>query len=386
MNEEKKPDEVKEKRTRKRRPFPTTSFQECFEFAKTIAEIGAGQKVRRLTIFEKIGKSPDSGPTRALITNCGKYGLTTGSYSADYLELTEKAKQATNDDLEDPIQLKAKFELAFSTIDIYNQLYEKFVNNKLPSHAVISDLLKEISTDLEKEELEAIVDTFIVNLKYLGLLRAISGAERVISVEHALENLPAFQQKSAVVKDIFNPTTELVNVASDQGVQVYDSFDNICFYVTPIGEENSEQRKHSDLFLESIVEPALKPLGLIVKRADQIDKPGTITKQIIEYIYKSKLVIADLSYHNPNVFYELALRHAFRLPTVQLIRKADRIPFDLNQTRTIVIDTTDIFSLVPKIEIYRSEIASQARQALNDPDAVDNPITNVFPKLQVKIM
>lgn len=124
----------------------------------------------------------------------------------------------------------------------------------------------------------------------------------------------------------------------------------------------------------------------MVKRADQIDKPGTITKQIIEYIYKSKLVIADLSYHNPNVFYELALRHAFRLPTVQLIRKSDRIPFDLNQIRTIIIDTTDIFSLVPKIEIYRSEIASQVRQALNDPDAVDNPITNVFPKLQVKIM
>lgn len=139
------------------------------------------------------------------------------------------------------------------------------------------------------------------------------------------------------------------------------------------------------MFLESIVEPALKTLGLIVKRADQIDKPGTITRQIIEYIFKSKLVIADLSYHNPNVFYELALRHSFRLPTVQIIRKADRIPFDLNQTRTIVIDTSDIYTLVPKIEVYRSEIANQVRQALNDPDSVDNPITNVFPKLNTRI-
>lgn len=249
MKEEKKTKEIKDKKTRKRRPFPTTSFQECFEFAKSISEIGAGQKVRRLTIFEKLGKSPDSGPTRALITNCGKYGLTVGSYSADYLELTEKAKQATNDELEDPIQLKAKFQLSFSSIEIYNQLYEKFVNNKLPSHAVISDLLKEMQADLEKEELEAIVDTFIVNLKYLGLLRTISGAERVISIDHALENLPAVQKKVAVVVNpAFNQTTELVNVDSEQGVQVFDSFDNICFYVTPIGEENSEQRKHSDLF------------------------------------------------------------------------------------------------------------------------------------------
>ena len=137
--------------------------------------------------------------------------------------------------------------------------------------------------------------------------------------------------------------------------------------------------------MEAIVEPALKQIGLEVKRADHIDKPGTITKQIIEYISKAKLVIADLSFHNPNVFYELALRHAFRLPTVQIIRKADRIPFDLNQTRTITIDTTDIYSLVPKIETYRSEIANQVRQVLNDPDAVDNPIVTVFPKLNIKI-
>jgi len=376
-----------EKKSRKRRNFPTTAFQECFEFAKVISDLGAGQKVRRLTIFDKIEKSPDSGPSRMLIVACSKYGLTNGGYQAEYIELTENAKKATNDDLEDDIQLKAKFQLAFAQIEIYNTLYEKFVNNKLPSHAVISDLTKEYVQDSSKEELDAIVDTFIVNLKYIGLLKTISGAERVISIEFAVEELLKSTNRKVVItkENLDDSAIELSLVSTEKNIQIYDTFENICFYVTPIGEENSEQRKHSDLFLESIVEPALKPLGLIVKRADQIDKPGTITKQIIEYIYKSKLVIADLSYHNPNVFYELALRHAFRLPTVQIIRKSDRIPFDLNQTRTIIIDTTDIYSLVPKIETYRSEIASQVRQALNDPDAVDNPITNVFPKLQVKI-
>lgn len=58
-----------EKKTRKRRSFPNVGFQECFEFAKTIYELGAGQKVRRLTAFEKIEKSPDSGPSRMLVTN-----------------------------------------------------------------------------------------------------------------------------------------------------------------------------------------------------------------------------------------------------------------------------------------------------------------------------
>ncbi|MBD8349756.1 hypothetical protein [Dysgonomonas sp. HGC4] len=379
---------AQEKRPRKKRNFPNVGFQECYEFTKKIAEIGAGQKVRRLTIFENIGKSPDSGPSRMLVTNCSKYGLISGSYQAEYLQLTENGATATNSDLSEAAQLKAKFELVFSSIEIYKQLFEKFVNQKLPSHTVIADLLVEIQPDLEKSEIDAVVDTFIVNLKYLGLLKTLSGAERVITLDHAIENLPNNNDNNKIaLRRGENESVELIEVKTENQVQVYETFDNICFYITPIGEENSEERKHSDLFLESIVEPALKTLGIQVKRADKIDKPGTITKQIIEYIFKSRLVIADLSYHNPNVFYELALRHSSRLPTIQLIRKSDRIPFDVNQTRTIVIDTTDIYSLVPKIEIYRSEIANQVRQALNGTgtESIDNPITNVFPKLQVKI-
>ena len=91
------------------------------------------------------------------------------------------------------------------------------------------------------------------------------------------------------------------------------------------------------------------------------------------------MAIADLSYLNPNVFYEVALRHALRLPVVQLIRKADRLPFDVNQSRTLVFDTTDIYSLVPKLQTYRSEIATQARKALEDPESVGNPVSIFYP-------
>jgi hypothetical protein len=129
----------------------------------------------------------------------------------------------------------------------------------------------------------------------------------------------------------------------------------------------------------------LQSFGLIVVRADGIDKPGVITKQIIEYIVRSRLVMVDLSYHNPNVFYELAIRHMMRLPIVQIIRKADPIPFDINQMRTLVIDTTDIFTLVPKIAIYQSEISSQIRRALDNADAVETPISTYFPGLRVVV-
>ena len=70
-----------------------------------------------------------------------------------------------------------------------------------------------------------------------------------------------------------------------------------------------------------------------------------------------------------------------RLPMVQIIRKADNIPFDINQMRTVVIDTTDIFTLVPKITSYQSEISSQIRRALENADSVETPISTYFPGL-----
>jgi hypothetical protein len=139
------------------------------------------------------------------------------------------------------------------------------------------------------------------------------------------------------------------------------------------------------LFLGSIVEPALESLGLTVVRADAIEKPGLITKQVIEYLLKARLVVVDLSFHNPNVFYELAIRHAARLPTVQVTRAQDRIPFDVNQNRTVQIDCSTIYALVPQIETYRSQVANHARRALEDPDASDNPIMLFWPNMKVTL-
>jgi len=111
-----------------------------------------------------------------------------------------------------------------------------------------------------------------------------------------------------------------------------------------------------------------------------------IGPQLVEHVLRSRLVIVDLSFHNPNVFYELCLRHVSGLPTVHIIRQSDKIPFDIQQCRTILIDTTDIYSLVPKLETHRSEIAQQARQALeNESQIAENPITIYFPGVKLLV-
>ncbi|SFR34080.1 hypothetical protein [Halogeometricum limi] len=108
-----------------------------------------------------------------------------------------------------------------------------------------------------------------------------------------------------------------------------------CFFIAPIGEEGSDIRERSDTLLEYVVEEAVTDYGYSVKRADQLDEPGSITSQIIEKTVESDLVVADLTGHNPNVFYELAVRHATGKPYIQLIHKNESIPFDIADLRTI---------------------------------------------------
>jgi hypothetical protein len=238
----------------------------------------------------------------------------------------------------------------------------------------------QLKSSIPDEFAEEGVDTFIVNLRFVGLLQTLSGAERIVAINHLLDSLPT----SRISADRA-PSEGPPLAVEGRGIitQEHAAFETTCFYITPIGDEGSEQRKHSDLFLGNIVEPALSTFGLTVIRADNIDKPGIITRQVIEHLIRSRLVIADLSFHNPNVFYELALRHAMRLPIVQIIRAGDRIPFDVHQMRTISIDNRDIYSLVPKIETYRAEVANQVRRALEAEGQDDTPISIYFPNFKV---
>jgi hypothetical protein len=72
-----------------------------------------------------------------------------------------------------------------------------------------------------------------------------------------------------------------------------------------------------------------------VERADQITKPGSINSQVITRLWDAPLVIADMSGHNANAFYELAIRHVVRLPTIHIILSTDQIPFDNAPYRAI---------------------------------------------------
>lgn len=362
------------KRSRTARIYPAGSFSDALELGTEIAEY-AGTKIRRLTLFEKLSRSASSGTTKTMITTSGKYGITKGSYSAEYLELTPEGQIIFDSSQPHRSVLQVKFNLAIERIAPFKKLYDEYVGKRLAAPEVIRDFLKDSGQQIG--DIKECIDLFIVNVKDLGLLRTIGGAETLIPIEQALEELPSrYTERNAQPVVIQNLDIEAPKEAAKS---ISSMWDGVCFYITPIGEEDSEQRKHSDLFLSSLVEPAVTELNLRVIRADQIGQQGLITAQIIEHVKRSRLVIVDLSFLNPNVFYEMALRHACKLPIVHIIRKTDQIPFDVSQSRCIIVDNTDIYSFVPKIQIYQAEIATQARKAIEDPEHRGNPITVFYP-------
>lgn len=144
-----------------------------------------------------------------------------------------------------------------------------------------------------------------------------------------------------------------------------------CFVIAPIGEPDSDIRKRSDQILKYIIKPVAEACGYEAKRADHISEPGIITTQVIHHVLNDPMVVADLTGRNPNVFYELAIRHALRKPYVQTIQKGEQIPFDVANVRTIEVDHHDLDS----VEAAKTEMMKQMRSMQEEGVKVDSPIS-----------
>lgn len=154
-----------------------------------------------------------------------------------------------------------------------------------------------------------------------------------------------------------------------------------CFVVCPIGQDNSTERKRSDTVLKHIINPVCEPLGFEVIRVDNINDVDRIDNTILEYLEQSELVIADLTDHNPNVFYELGYRQALNKPTIPIMKEGTTIPFDISSVRTISYVTDDL----DKVEEVKNRI-SKTITALNIQENKDSQDITSTNKTNVNLM
>ncbi len=134
----------------------------------------------------------------------------------------------------------------------------------------------------------------------------------------------------------------------------------ICFTIMPFSGWFQE-------YYKNIYKPAIEAVGLTPHRADDLYRPSTIVNDIWAYTRQAKLVLADLTGKNPNVFYELGLAHALAKPAILVAESIDDVPFDLRSLRVIEYDKNDSGwgkTLRTKIETAILEVLDAPLQAV----------------------
>lgn len=113
------------------------------------------------------------------------------------------------------------------------------------------------------------------------------------------------------------------------------------FVVSPIGKSGTPEHRRAKLVLDFIIKKAFPRPGWTVVRADDEESPDSISTQVIRRIRESDLVVADLSGHNPNVFYEVAVAHGYERPIIHMITAGETMPFDIADQRAIFYELED---------------------------------------------
>jgi len=160
-----------------------------------------------------------------------------------------------------------------------------------------------------------------------------------------------------------------------------------CFVVMPIGDQKYDnlnissfelKKKYNDLIKESLLS-VNKDLEII--RADEVVKTGSITNEIFKNIIYSDYVIVDITYPNPNVFYELGLRHATRNKTVLIKEKNSQlVPFDISNFRYIEYENT-----ASGLKTLKKEFTQIFKSFENEPNHIDNDFLKILRSIQLII-
>lgn len=131
-----------------------------------------------------------------------------------------------------------------------------------------------------------------------------------------------------------------------------------CFVVSPIGGEGTDIRKRADQVYKYIISPVCETCGFDAVRVDHINQADSITQTIIDMLLQAELVIADMTGHNPNAFYEMGFRACTGKPMIHLKEKGESIPFDIASIRAFDYDLTDLDAVAEVKERLEQTIKS----------------------------
>ena len=357
--------------------LPRKTLEDAIRIARVIKDDYAGKLATWDDIAKSMGFSATNPNNKYFLWAATAYGIIKKTDDEQY-RVTETGRKILaptyeNEDLEGKV-------LAIGKPSILARFYSDYGSSKLPPGDIFRNVLEE-KYSIPSKRVNETVQLILDNARFAGLLDEFEdGKFRLRSSSSAIGVGEPSEFES-------EDEERSVDIEFNEGFEdVSTDYKSACFIITPIGDDGSEERKHADAMLKHLIEPVLKDENIKAIRADKISKPGHITKQVIEHIAYCKLCITDMSFKNQNAHYELGVRHAFKLPSVQIIRKGDKIPFDVQQGRTIIIDTSDPYTIMDRMESAKAELGEHVKALLSGAkNQEESPITMYLPKLAVKM-
>lgn len=198
-------------------------------------------------------------------------------------------------------------------------VYKHYRGENLPDQQFFDNALVD-TFHIPQSKLSEFKEIFIDTLQKAQLLEEHNGKRRIVDISQ--EGTYRGESSSTLEK-----LGKSINIGAN----------DTCFvvmpFVLPLGNHYS-----------LIYEPAIKKAGLKPVRADDdIFATGKIIDQIWAGINSAKVLVAELTSRNPNVFYELGLAHALKKPVVLISSNENDVPFDVRHIRVIYYDVNDPF-------------------------------------------
>lgn len=154
-----------------------------------------------------------------------------------------------------------------------------------------------------------------------------------------------------------------------------------CFVIIPFSKTKScTEQKWTEIF-EYIIKPAVEESQLGYECERSIAERENIIKGILEALNRANVVIADLTDNNPNVFYELGVRHTLTNRTILIAQGEEHIPFDLSSYPVAFYSESPA-----KIAEFKKDIKKKLEDIEKNPDRSDNPVADFLEHKNIDLL
>lgn len=316
--------------------FPKHPLEEAIRVPKQIEEKNAGNPMPASVLAKAVGfRQSNDWRFLDLLRSANQFGLVSGAGANATVRMEKMGQDIVVP--ASPHDRQTALLASFNNVTDFKAVAEFYGDKKIPEDEFFLNTLTR-QFNIPRDRVETFSEVFVANLKYL---RAFDVGQAETQTEGT----------ATIGGEKLGPEQR---VSKQPRVRAYLE---TCFVMMPFGN-------WFDKYYQDIYVPAIREAGFEPVRADELFSSGSVVEQIWEQIKKARVLLADLTDRNANVFYELGLAHAARKPVVFTVPRQEDVPFDLRHLRVIIYDIRE-----PEwASGLRNSVTDYLKTALKEPD------------------